>query len=181
MQIELTQGRFALVSPEDFPALQQYRWHAAKCGSNKFYARRGVKFGKKVVAVSMHRQIMADSLSEGLVVDHINGDTMDNRRENLRVVTPSENSRNLRAFSGVSGYRGVFAQGNGFSARIAKDYLGYFETDVEAAFAVNAKLTELDAGVGVRNQIDYTRLLAILHGRRSVIESQIQAVMEAKC
>lgn len=171
-EIPLTQGQVALVSACDYPALSAHKWHAVRCGSQgRFYAKRDRMF--------MHRALLSSELAPGLVVDHINGNSLDNRRENLRAVTPSENSRNLSAFKGASGYRGVFAQSGSFMARVSNEYLGCFETDIEAAFAVNQKLRDLDGEVGVRNAVDHQRLLAILLARRDLLDKQVAAVLGA--
>jgi hypothetical protein len=127
----------------------------------------------------MHRFLMAGQLDDGLVVDHINGDSLDNRRENLRIVTPRENARNVRVFKGSTGYRGVFRQNKGFIGRIGNVYLGCFDNAEEAAFVVNQHLAQLDGAVGHRNVIDYAKLLAVLTGRKTAIQAQIEAVQRA--
>lgn len=101
-KIKLTQGKVALVSAEDFDWLSRFKWtaHRGSAGGNRWYAVRNAtaKIGKKRkrVWVRMHRLIMdlpPGSLTSELVVDHRNGNGLDNRRENLEVVTFSENSR----------------------------------------------------------------------------------------
>ena len=63
--------------------------------------------GNKTV-LKFHRELMGLSKGDGYQVDHINGDTTDNRLENLRVVTPQQNYRNRKKTSGsTSKYLGV--------------------------------------------------------------------------
>jgi len=88
-QIKLSQGLFALVDEEDFKELNKYRWYVS-FGSHsgvKPYARRYEK-GR---SFSMHRQILDCPI--GLVVDHLNDNSLDNRKRNIECVTPSENTK----------------------------------------------------------------------------------------
>lgn len=104
-KIPLTQGKLATVDDADYEALIQFKWYLTTCG-NHHYAARHTKRPEKRTMVYMHRAIT--SAPKGLEVDHINGDGLDNRRENLRVCTHGENLRNqgLQA-NNRSGYRGV--------------------------------------------------------------------------
>lgn len=92
-----------LVSDEDKHILETYKWYIGKDG----YVSRTIK-GKNWV---LHRYIFIEVLGHELTrhnyVDHINGNKLDNRRENLRITTPSENSRNRIKSSGTSKYYGV--------------------------------------------------------------------------
>ncbi len=172
LYVDLTQGHTAMISREDSQLVLPHKWHAVRCGGGKLYARRG--------NVYMHRLLMAGRLADGLVVDHINGNGLDNRRENLRVVTPAANTRNLQAYNSSTGFRGVFAQHGKFVAKVASTYLGFYESAVEAAFAVNQHLDTLDGAVGVRNTIDYDELISILAARRDIIQAQIAAVEKVR-
>jgi len=86
-RIPLSRGLFARVDPEDFEELSRYKWSASQSGKN-FYAVRQEK-GRTIL---MHRQIMAPP--EGMIVDHINRNKLDNSRANLRVCSHRENTRN---------------------------------------------------------------------------------------
>jgi hypothetical protein len=94
----------------------------------------------------LHRVIMAPP--EGMLVDHINHDILDNRRCNLRVTTNAGNTINRRAPLGVCGYRGVtHARSEGqFVAQISVGnrlrYLGQFSTKEDAARAYDAAARE---------------------------------------
>lgn len=99
--IPITQGEWAIVDAEDFDKLSAYSWHVTSCGYAMRVERIDKKRGNNVL---MHRQIM--NCPSGKVVDHINRNRLDNRRENLRICSYSENARN-RSASTVSGYVGV--------------------------------------------------------------------------
>lgn len=88
--IQLSQGKVSLVGDSDFEWFNQWKWTAMKRG-NTWYAVRGGFLGPKIL---MHREIM--NAPKDMQVDHINGDGLDNRRENLRVCTNAENGRNRK-------------------------------------------------------------------------------------
>lgn len=134
-QIELTQGQVARVSAEDFEELSKYQWNAMWLPRRKrFYATRNSSrsCGKKKT-ILMHRQIMG--FPDGMQVDHIHGNTLDNRRSELRLATNAENSRNSkRPRNNTSGFKGVTWKKSiqRWIAQISIDgvntHLGYFET-----------------------------------------------------
>jgi len=92
-EISLTQGLVAIVDAGDYVWLSKWKWFAkvGGCGGDA-YAARSVRINGKVKTVRMHRLIM--DAPDGMEVDHINGNTMDNRRCNLRIVSKSENLAN---------------------------------------------------------------------------------------
>lgn len=93
-EIRLTNGQIALVDEEDFDLISSFSWWPRPKG-NTTYATRGLwKNNKQVGLIRMHRLIM--NPPEGMVVDHINGNGLDNRKSNLRICTPSTNQRNRR-------------------------------------------------------------------------------------
>lgn len=82
--------------------------------------------------------IFNGEIDESMQIDHINGNGLDDRIENLRQVTASENSKNLRMHKGnTSGFCGVrFCKSYGkWQARIGKDNLGYFNSYEDAVSA----------------------------------------------
>jgi hypothetical protein len=93
-----------LISECDFERVIAHRWH--KCST-----KRGPYFEHKTPlpdckSVFLHRFIV--SCPVGMQVDHINGDTLDNRRSNLRICTITENNRNCHKYkNNTSGYKGV--------------------------------------------------------------------------
>lgn len=153
MVIPLTQGFSAVVDECDFDALNAYRWKILKAGK-KFYAARSKRVsGKRYITFLMHR-VIADAL-EGELVDHWNGDGLDNRRENLRQCNQSQNQANQIVQGGSSKYKGVHwnqdrqlwhAQ---IGAGVTEDgkqvvkYLGRYESEEDAALAYDRKAREL--------------------------------------
>lgn len=103
IELELTQGKVALVSFEDYNEVAKFNWtFDGRYVSRKEPMLNG-KLGKKVY---LHRYIMKPE--DNLVVDHINGDKLDCRRMNMRVCTSSSNSLNVcLSKKNRSGYRGV--------------------------------------------------------------------------
>lgn len=94
--IKLTQGKFAIVDDEDFELLSQYSWHFHSTG----YARTSNP------KLYMHRLILKSKKED--ICDHINRNRLDNRRENLRIVSPTQNSINTSIRKdNSSGYKGI--------------------------------------------------------------------------
>lgn len=79
---------YALIDPEDYDLVWNYDWHQNNAG----YAVSSVRQNGRRVYVRMHRLIM--NPPDDLLVDHINGNTIDNRRSNLRICNTSENVKN---------------------------------------------------------------------------------------
>lgn len=129
----------AQVDEADYAALVGYRWLLEKNG----YARRIATVGGKRTSVYMHRELLGHP--DGLV-DHANGVRLDNRRANLRVVTPAQNSQNVALSQrNKTGFRGVwFNRRLGkYGAQVGRVYLGLFDTAEEAGEAAEAKRREL--------------------------------------
>lgn len=141
-KIKLTQDKYALVDNQDYDFLNQWKWHF-----NSGYAMRReyLKGGKgKSVYLLMHRVIM--NTPRGLETDHINMDKLDNRRQNLRVCTRSQNGTNKNIQSNnTSGYKGVTwrKDRNKWKALIAGKSIGIFSSKTEAAKAYDGKAREL--------------------------------------
>lgn len=133
-------GKYSLiVDDSEFEKLSKMSWCVSPIG-NKFYALhfdRASK-GNRRVCTPLHRLIM--DAPSGMVVDHINGDTLDNRRQNLRLATHQQNCFNQPLKScNTSGYKGVSRnnkRGKPWRARIRingkETLLGTFDTPEEA-------------------------------------------------
>ena len=143
LKIPLTQGKFALVDDENFEKLAIHRWYAWKAGTGQFYARRAYRVEPKKWRVKhMHRVIM--DVPVGKYIDHINGDTLDNRKENLRITNHQGNGWNRgKPRTNTTGFKGVFVDkrctNRKFFSKIrvkgCAHLLGYFWTAEEAARA----------------------------------------------
>ena len=98
-----------LLDDEDYDRVvaAETKWHIQKDGRREvFYVRRPTYENGKQKAIHLHRFIM--DAPKGKVVDHINGDGRDNRKENLRICTNAENTRNRNVPPrGTTGYYGV--------------------------------------------------------------------------
>ena len=134
--IELTQYKFALVDDADYDALAAVKW-CAHTEQRTTYAMRSSE-GRTVL---MHRVITA--APPGVQVDHINGDGLDNRRENLRLCSNAENAQNQRVKPHSSKYKGVtwYARSGKWQAQIQIDgrnkHLDYFTDEIAAGRAYN--------------------------------------------
>lgn len=120
--IQLTQGQYALVDDEDFDYLNQWKWMASwNPNTFSFYATRHATTSSKSNNIRMHRLIM--NTPEGLVCDHIDHNTLNNQKHNLRNCTTSENARNriTENRNNKLGVLGVTKHHKGFRAAIQKN------------------------------------------------------------
>jgi hypothetical protein len=150
-EIPLTRGHVALVDAADYERVAAKKWATVLCHGTQPRAQHYWREGRRVRAIGLGRFIL--DAPAGLVVDHINGDPLDNRRVNLRLCTQADNAMNRRKHSGQktgrNPFKGVFPQkvGGKFFARVTcrgVDYrLGTFATAEEAARAYDAKARDL--------------------------------------
>jgi hypothetical protein len=145
-QIELTQGKFAIVDDADFAWLSQWKWTAQKTDWG-FYAMRH-ECGQ---VVFMHRLI--NETPAGMVTDHEDGDGLNNRRGNLRTATQLQNMMNRHGKrNGTSQYKGVWADSSRRNRKPWRaairingklKYLGRFISEDEAGRAYAAAAREM--------------------------------------
>ena len=133
-EIPLTQGKVVLVDDEDFEWLSQWKWLYHGQG----YAARNTGKYPCQKTILMHRIIV--NVPEDMETDHINHNKLDNRRENLRICTHAENSKNRSIqVNDQSGFKGIYwhKQNHKWVAQISVDgkclYLGSFDSPKEAA------------------------------------------------
>jgi hypothetical protein len=146
--VPLTKGQFAIIDEADSWPLEwnwTATWNPTKRG---FYAARSNCSTDRKRTILMHREVMG--ASPGTQVDHVNGDTLDNRRGNLRLATRGENQRNRgKTRNNKSGFKGVNWRKaeKKWHARIAlngKDHhLGYFSDRIEASLTYDAAAIKL--------------------------------------
>lgn len=153
-QIPLTMGEFAIVDDEDYEYLSQWKWWR-----NRGYAIRSFMVKGKRHIILMHRVIMQAPLNK--LVDHIDGNILNNQKHNLRICTHSENMRNQHSVSGTSKYKGVYwsKDKNKWAAQIRssnkKKFLGYFSNEKDAALAYNKAAVELHGEFAKLNEVSW--------------------------
>lgn len=162
-----------LVDDDDYEKLSKFTWYISKGGKNHggygyaISSQRNESTGKQY-KLSMHREIM--NAKKGEIVDHINGNKLDNRKENLRIVTPYQNSLNVKKKDGASSqYKGVaFSKDMNLwksSIRVKGKgvHIGYFSNEVACALAYNeyaikhfgeyAKINNIDSDINWRDYL----------------------------
>ena len=134
----------ALVDDSDYEYLNQYSWSISNCGGYK-YARAFIENKK----ISMHRLIMGAN-GFNTVVDHIDHNTLNNQKENLRVCTRAQNQANTYSRPNTtSRYLGVcwYSRDKRWVAKLQSNYkkivIGYFKDETEAAKAYDSKAKEI--------------------------------------
>jgi hypothetical protein len=142
--IPLPHGLQTLIDESDLPLVKNYAWHAHhRRGYWYAAATKMVGPGRKAkrITVSMH-SLIAGALP-GFLTDHRNGDTLDNRRQNLRLCTRAQNKMNaVRHRNSSYRFKGVYYRGRCWFARIKVNKklirLGRFVSDDQAAAAYDA-------------------------------------------
>lgn len=151
-EIQLTQGKVALVDDEDYEEVSRHKWHAVlKRGCRTWYAMTNIRRddGKRTT-IEMHALIMGKDPA-GRQIDHADLDGLNNRRSNLRYATRSEQRQNIAAdrdnktgFKGVTlSYRSTGLYVAQLGMKTQRVTIGYFKTAEEAAKAYDAKAREV--------------------------------------
>lgn len=148
--IPLTRGRMAVVDDRDADWLSKWKW-CAYPHRRTWYAMRAERIepgrGGCARGHLMHRCVLGLKHGDGRLVDHINGDGLDNRRANLRICTSANSSMN-RGPHGRRPYKGLRRSKRGWwDARIGANgrshWLGTFPTMREAAHAYDDAARQL--------------------------------------
>lgn len=132
---------YALVDSDDFVWLNDFHWSLTGLG----YVKRHIGNGPGKTTIYMHRLLMGMATGDKLQVDHRNGDKLDNRRSNLRIVTSAQNAQNRRLglIGSSSRFRGVSWREDmqKWLARATVNgrlhYLGAFDTEEQAALVAS--------------------------------------------
>lgn len=107
MEIEIS-GYKVLVDDEDYERISRYKWSVNKKSKNDIYFRTHQYVNGNRVTISLHRYIMGCKYRDGNRVDHIDHNTFDNRKCNMRLCTEQENNQNRRKpVTNTTGYKGV--------------------------------------------------------------------------
>ncbi len=147
MEIELTQGKVAIVDDEDFKLVSDYKWHVFQ-SKHDWYAKAHIKKNNKRTSLQMHRLIM--DVPQDIQIDHIDHNGLNNRRSNLRFATNQQNNFNRNTHIGSSSkYKGVSwdKSAEKWRAQIAingkNNWLGCFSKEKDAAQAYNKAALKL--------------------------------------
>lgn len=138
IEIPVSGGRVALVDEADVPLVAGKTWTASRKGDGAYAEHHWFEAGVRH-RIRMHRLIMGLEAGDPRVVDHRDGNPLNNMRANLRVCTQAENARNVGPYRRAADLpRGVHASGSGYYAVLIhqgrRHYLGHSGT-VEAAKA----------------------------------------------
>ncbi len=136
VELKLTQGQWALLAEQDYYKIKMYRWYAGYHGRT-FYAQTQVTIQGRRKTVRMQQLLLP--CPSGFTIDHIDGDGLNNLKNNLRLATQMQNCHNrIARLHNVSGYRGVWwsISHKSWIAYIgingSRKHLGYFKSVGEA-------------------------------------------------
>ena len=148
-QIPLTQGQFALVDDEYYDFLMQWKWCAQKNhNTGIYYAQRGFRLSdERKTNPLMHRVLMNIIHDPKVLVDHVDGNGLNNQKHNLRLCNHSQNNCNRQSSKNSSSkYLGVswLKRNKRWVAQIKdpnkkSQYIGSFKNEIDAAKAYNKK------------------------------------------
>jgi hypothetical protein len=135
-------GLFAAVDDSEVAMLSKWKWGVSKSGDGRFYVRRQQRINGKQTVIYLHKALCPSAKK----IDHIDGDTLNNRRNNLRECSASQNAANSKKrIDGVaSAFKGVkkTRSGKRWVAMIRvlgrSIYLGTFDVEKHAALAYDA-------------------------------------------
>jgi hypothetical protein len=155
--IQLTRNQWAVVDEEDYEELNKYEWCAAPRSEGGFYA---VSRDANNRIVRMHSVILRPGL--GKTVDHQDGNSLDNRKQNLRQASPSQNMFNKRKQTSFTSslYKGVSYRANieswccSICISKRRTTIGYFKDEKQAALAYNLTASSVFAEFALLNEVN---------------------------
>ncbi len=146
LEVPLSQGKIALIDNADLSLIEGHSWCTQKT-RHHWYAITYVGSGHASRRrLTMHRLLMQSP--KGFMIDHIDGNGLNNQRSNLRLATAAQNQSNKRIVSGASRFKGVFSEKRGrpWRAKIKVDgrqfSLGKFDHEADAARAYDRAALE---------------------------------------
>ncbi len=165
--VKIVSGREVLIDRVDEPFFDEHPyWYIRKTTSGKDYLQmsyrpRSGDAGPRRYFI-FHRHVMGCVPKDGKICDHISGSTLDNRRENLRVVDAKANTHNSVGYGKGSRFKGVHWYKNRFRAKIytpekRQKYLGGWRNEIEAAFHYDMASLQYQEEYGRRNFLPLVR------------------------
>jgi hypothetical protein len=138
--LSLSQNQFAKVDDEDYETLNLYKWAAAWSSlTESYYAIRSLRENGSKYTIRLHREILGLKKGDGRIGDHINHDTLDNQRSNLRLVDVSQSCMNRRLrknkpvrFKGISFRKSHRKWASRITVSGNTIFLGYFNNQEDA-------------------------------------------------
>lgn len=152
--IELTRNYQAIVDDEDYEAIAAHEWFAMLTGRNRQCVYAGRYLPGTRTLVLMHRVV--SGAEKGQIVDHIDRNSLNNVRANLRLGTQQNNcwNRPPQKNKKHSQYKGVTLDKWGWLVQCQGKRVGSFKTEIEAARAYNERAKELFGEYAYQNVID---------------------------
>jgi len=157
-EIQLTQGKIALVDDADFEQVNRYKWYAKRSPKRVYVSRNLPLSGRKRTTQYLHQFLL--NPPENSEIDHLDHDGLNNQRSNLRVCSTAENRRNVPVrINNKSGFKGIRWRKDLqlWHARICYNrkriHLGYFPDPVSAAMAYNTAAKDLHGEFACLNPI----------------------------
>ena len=143
--ISIGKNKYTFIDPEDVARVTLFKWRAWWCG-NRWYAVRSDYSSGKLKIIYLHRVI--NNTPADMETDHINGDGLDNRKDNLRSVSKRENAQNKHApktsrFPGVLWHKGKQRWRAQIRINGKTKYLGHFKNEIDAFNAYKTAVEEI--------------------------------------
>lgn len=176
---KVAKGRVALVDDDDFALLNNLNWW---CDSNG-YAKTKIWKDGELKQIPMHRFLLESPIG---IVDHVNRNRLDNRRENLRVSDRSGNAWNKKKMpTSPHKYKGVGIERRGkklrYKARVAvyneRISLGAYSTEEEAAKAYNVGASHFQGEFALLNDVDHSNFVIDISGPSVVFDKIVSNAM----
>lgn len=140
IHIPLTKGKVAVIDRVDLALVGHLKWYAMQNTAGNWYAHHKPY---KLPYISMHRLLMGLKTGNGGLVDHKDGDSLNNRRGNLRMSSWSLNGANRHRRAGACKFRGMNFTSGKYQVVVGREYVGRFEDEVEAAKAYDVAASRI--------------------------------------